>query len=452
MKVLLIDHSGRGHALADLFARTSDDVEVHYAPGCAAIVQPRIVSVPALRLADPGPSDPRPMVEYARAAEIDLVVVSNPVAVAEGFVDHFRAAGLAVVGPDRAAARLESSKVYAKELFRRYGIPTPEHRSFEDPAAARRWVLEAGRPLVVKADGMCGGNGAFVCDDPAHAVAAVEALMVDRVFGAAGDRVVVEERLYGREVSFFALLDGGSFLRLPMALDYPKSDDGNRGVDCAGMGALCPHPLESAELVERIERRVLHPLMQLVAAERLRYTGVIYLGLMLVDGEPHLLEVNARMGDPEAEVVLPRLESDFLDLCHGMLDGSLDRRRLQVGERSFCAVAATQGPTPGYPGWPYGPFERHQEVRGLERVDPARARFFLGQASVGPDGRLVGDGGRVVHVVGFGDTLDEAVENAHSQIRFVEFRGERHRDDIGRIWPWETAGDDVVGAIGGSRC
>jgi phosphoribosylamine---glycine ligase len=453
MKVLLVDHSGRGHAFADLFARTGGEIEVHYAPGCAAIREPRIVSVPSLALSDPGPSDPRPMVDYAREVGVDLVLVSNPVAVAEGFVDHFREAGLAVIGPDRAAARLESSKVEAKELFRRYGIPTPAHRSFDDPEAARRYVREVDGPVVVKADGMCGGNGAFVCDGVEDASAALTSLMVHRVFGGAGERVVVEERLYGREVSFFALLDGSSWLRLPMALDYPKSDDGNRGVDCAGMGALCPHPLESADLVERIERRILHPLMELIAAERLLYTGVVYLGLILVDDEPYLLEINARMGDPEAEVVFPRLENDFSDLCRAILDRSLHQRRLRSNGRCFCSVAATQGPTPGYPGWPYGPFERHLEVRGHERVDAARARVFLGQATVLSDGRLVGAGGRVVHVVGFGESIGEAVENAHSQIACVEFRGERHRSDIGRVLPWEPTGaGDLDAARPGTPC
>lgn len=431
--LLLVDHSGRGHATADLFVRTNPEVIVHYAPGCAAVDHERILARPGLKMDDPGP-----MVDYALTEDIDLVYVSNPVTIAAGFVDAFRVAGLPVVGPDRRAARIESSKVEAKALFERYGIPSPEHASFDDVSAAMDYVQTCSHQVVVKADGMCGGNGAYVCDDADEALAALDELMVRRVFGEAGDRIVVERRHYGREVSFFALVDGEHHLTLPMALDYPRSDDGNLGVDSAGMGALSPHPLETVELVGKIETSLLGPVMRLIATEALDYTGVIYLGCMLVDGEPMLLEINARMGDPEAEVVFPRIETDFVALSWAMAGGTLDRHDLDVNGTSFCTISVTQGPTDSeLPGWPYGEHDRGHTVTGIDLVDTSRCRVFLGQATVVGGQGLTTDGGRVVHVCGFGDTMDDAVENAYANVGRIDFPGVRYRTDIGRVPPWQ---------------
>jgi phosphoribosylamine--glycine ligase len=439
MKVLLVDRSGRGHAFADLFVRTSPDTVIHYAPGCARAAGPRLVPHPELTLAAPGP-----MVEHARREGIDLVFVANAQALADGFVDAFRAAGLPVIGPDAAASRLEASKVYSKSLFRKYGIPTPDHEAFEDVEAARDYVRRVPYQVVVKADGLCGGNGAFVCDGVEDALDALDRLMVRRVFGKAGERVVVERRESGPEVSFFALLDGRGHQWLPMARDYPKSDDGGKGVTSGGMGAVCPHPLESPELLAEVEQAILRPLLRCIEGEGLRYNGVIYLGCMLVDGRPVLLEVNARMGDPEAEVVLPRIESDFAGTCAAILEQRIAEHPLRLGDQVFCDVVATQGPTApsrpgdppeGYPGWPFGAFGRHYPITGLEEVDTRRCRVFLGEATVLPGGELVSDGGRVLHVVGFGRDVEEAAANSYDNIRRIHFEGMRYRTDIGGPTP-----------------
>jgi phosphoribosylamine--glycine ligase len=432
MKILLVDRSGRGHAFADLFSRTNEEATIWYAPGCPAITTPRVISRPELSLADPGP-----MVRFATDEKVDLVFVANTMALADGFVDAFRAAGLPVIGPDRAASRLETSKIYSKGLFARHGIPSPAFAAFDDPEEARRHVRSVPYQVVVKADGLCGGNGAFVCDDEAEAFAAIDRLMVQRIFGDAGARIVVEERIAGREVSFFVLLDGEGYLLLPMALDYPKSDDGNRGVVSAGMGALSPHPLESAELSGRVEKEILLPLLRLILNEKLHYNGVIYLGCMLVEGRPHLLEINARMGDPEAEVIFPRVESDFTGICQAILGRRLSQTSLRLNDRVCCDVVATQGPTEGYPGWPFGAFSRHHPISGLDAVDPSRCRVFLGEAQVLPEKGLVTDGGRAVHLVGLGATVEEAAANAYEGISHVRFEGIRYRRDIGRVMPWE---------------
>lgn len=445
MKILLVDHSGRGHAFADLFSRTNSDVVVHYAPGCAAITTDRVRSVPQLHWVDPDA-----MVKYSRRERIDLVFVSNAEALSKGLVNVLRKAGFLVIGPSRGASRLEVSKSYAKELFARYGIPSPEYQSFDDVDDARTYARTAPYRVVVKADGPCGGNGAFVCDTVTDALQAIDRLMVDRIFGAAGQRVVIEKRIYGQEFSFFALVDGEGFVTLPMALDYPKSDDGNRGVITGGMGSISHHPLESRELIAKVEGHILRPLLRCIGEQELRYSGPIYLGCMLVEGEPYLLEVNVRMGDPEAQVVLPRIESDFVTLCQAILDQRIADQKLVLNDLHFCDTAATQGPTKRgcpegpeghFPGWPFGAFGRNFPVTGLDTVDLSQCRVFIGQATYLPGRGLVTDGGRVLHVVGFGDSPRQAAEHSQAGIRNISFEGIRYRHDIGFVMPWEEAVD-----------
>lgn len=440
--ILLVDHSGRGHAFADLFARTNTDVTVHYAPGCGAIDEDRIVPVQKLRL-----SDPAPMVAYAKEIEADLVFVANANALADGFVDAFRAAGLPTVGPDRAAARLESSKIFTKQLCVRNNIPTAPFHAFDDRDAAVEHVRRTGAPIVVKADGLCGGNGAFVCETVPDAIAAIDRLMADREFGASGDRVVVEEKLIGRELLFFALVSGTDYRMLPMAVDYPRSDDGNQGVLSGGMGSFSPHPVETPELVGKFTEQILEPLLGAVAEEGIDYIGVLYVGCMLVGDQLQLLEINVRMGEPEAEVLLPRITSDFTAVCDAMLAHRLgDAAPLVIRDEFLCDVVATQGPTERivdgkpdgrYPGWPFGEHGSHYPITGVDRVDREQCRVFFGQASTLPELGLVTDGGRCLHVVGRGSTLAEAAERAYRGMAEIDFAGIRYRNDIGKVMPWD---------------
>jgi phosphoribosylamine--glycine ligase len=455
-QILLVDHSGRGHAFADLFVRTNVDVTVHYAPGCAAITAERIVSVPWLTLADPGP-----MVAYAREQGVEFVLVANAVALADGFVDAFRAGGLPVIGPDRNAARLESSKIFTKELCAKYGIPVARNESFDDAERAREYVRERAAPVVVKADGLCGGNGSFVCDTVQAALDAIDTLMVERVFDTAGDRVVIEDKLIGQELLFFALVDGLGHLLLPMAVDYPRSDDGNRGVMSGGMGSFSPHPADNPHTRALFETQILRPVLAACEAEALAMTGVIYIGCMLVDGQLYLLEINVRMGEPEAEVVLPRIDTDFVAVCRALLSRRLDAMApLTVRDTVYCNVVATQGPTRQisggrskgwYRGWPYGRHGRNYPITGLDRIDERHCQVFLGQASVNPEKGLVTDGGRCLHVVGRGATLDDAVARAYEGIALIDFNGIRYRTDIGRILPWQEPVDDDRGGTGDPR-
>jgi phosphoribosylamine--glycine ligase len=458
-KVLLVDRSGRGHAYADLLVRTNPEVRVIYAPGCAAIAHARIRSVPELTL-----DDPRPYVELAIKEQVDFALVGNTLALAAGFVDAFRDRQIPVIGPDKAAGRLETSKIYGKLLCQKYGIPVADFAWFADAAEARAHVERVGAPVVVKADGLCGGNGSFVCDSVEEAVRAIDLMMGQKSCGAAGDRVVIERKLEGRELSIFAVVDGHDFTLLPMALDYPKSDDGNRGVTCGGVGAVSPHPLESDRDLRREQEQLMRAVMRCIVAEGLTYTGVIYLGCMLTQAGLVVLEINVRLGDPEAEVVLPRITSDFMRTCQAVFDGDLGRQRIDLDTLTYCDVVATQGPTPKgvngriagqYPGWPYGEFGRHYPISGLDRVDVTRSRIFMGEALQHRDLGLVSDGGRVLHVVGFGADAAQAAQHAYANIAQIVFEGIRYRTDIGTVWPWEPpmepASVTLPSKEGGSR-
>jgi len=438
---MVVDRCGRGHSLAAAVARTNATAEVHYVPGCDGLGHPRIQSAQNLDLKDSGA-----LVEYARRQKIELVVVANVMALAQGMVDAFQEAEFPVVGPNRFSAQLEASKVFAKRLFKKYGLPTPDHESFTEKSAAVDFLRKNPEFRVVKADGLCGGNGAFVCDTLEDGLEAVERLMERRIFGDSGNQVVIERRIRGRELSFFAILDHGGWLTLPMALDYPKADDGNRGPISGGMGALSHHPAETPDLVSRIEERILRPLTELIRSEGLRYSGFIFLGIMVCNGEPMLLETNVRMGEPEAEVILPRIESDLTEIWQATTRGKVSSCGLKLNDERLCNVVATQGPVREttelgedvvVPGWPFGRLGIGQSVRGIERIDPSRCHLFVGEARQGPRGTLVSDGGRVLHVVGRGMSAQEARRNAYENIGLIWFEGMRYRHDIGAVMPWE---------------
>jgi phosphoribosylamine--glycine ligase len=428
--VIVVDYSGRGHAIVDLFVRTDPDVTVHYLPGCEAIKQDRVVSQPQLAF-----DDPAPMVQYAKDVKADLVLVGHPRALAAGYTDRFLEAGFAVISPTERAAMLETSKDYTKRLCAKYGIRTAAHRTFDDADEAIDHIREVGAPIVIKGDTSCQGNGVFVCHTVRDAVAAVERLMVRRDFGPGGDRVVIEEFLDGKELLYFALVGGDNYLLLPSAVDYPRSEDGNRGPMCGGMGAFSPAPYETPVDIARFERQMMRPLMTAIAGEGLDYFGFIYLDCMLVGDQLYLIEINARMGDPEAEVVLPRITSDFGATCTALLDGRV--LPLTISDEHFVDVAATQGPTPGYQGWPYGAVGRGYPITGLDTVTPESCRVFYGAARTLPDGTLATDGGKCLHFTGSGATRAEARANAYRGIAGVHFAGIRYRTDIAETMPWD---------------
>ena len=437
-RVMLVDRSGRGHALADLFVRTNENVEVLYAPGCTAITHDRIKSFPALNL-----TDMDGLIKVAKDYQADFALISNAAGLANGYVNAFWAAGIPAIGPDKEASKLESSKSYAKNICAKYGVPVADFAIFTDPHAAKEYINQVGYDVVVKADGLCGGGGSYVCSSVSHATSVVDELMIEKVHGDAGNTIVVEKKLPGIELSFFALYDGKSFAALPMALDYKRADDGNVGVNGGGMGAISPHPLESDELTEMLHVQILKPLAAAINGEGLNYKGPIYIGSMLSEGSLKVLEINVRLGDPETEAVAPRIQSDFTEVCLKVLGGQLSQSDIIVSPQFSCNVVATQGKTQQltaegrskgwYKGWPYGRYGKGYPISGLENID-GQCKVFFGEAAHSLEKGLVSDGGRVIHVVGMGLTREESISLAYQNIRHVVFEGTRNRNDIGTIY------------------
>ena len=437
-KVLLIDCSGRGHALADLFSRTDETVTVYYAPGTPAVEHERIVRAPQVSLDDPDTA-----IRFLRSNPVEFVFVAHIDALCLGYVDALKAAGVAVIGPNKAASRLESSKAVTKAVLQKYGIATARYQTFDEPNLAKQYIELAPYDVVVKADGLTDGDGAYVCFDKASAISTVDALMVQHARGDSGQRIVVEERLEGVEISFFALFDSEGFLQFPTALDYKRSDDGDFGINCEGMGSLSPHPYESHDLQDLARKEVFEPLHAAIQQEGLDYTGFIYAGAMLCPDGLKVLEINARFGDSEAEVVFPRVQSSFFDLCRHVLQQRIGTADLKLDENCYCNVVASQGaaegrhqgqPDVGLPGWPYGAFETGFPISGIGDLDPAGCRLFFANVDQDDQGRLITTGGRVLHVVGTGPSHDEAIGNAYTNIKKLAFKGLRYRHDIGVLY------------------
>lgn len=427
-RVLVVDSTGRGHAICDLFVRTNPDVVIYYGPGCDVIEHERILPAPSVSLTDPDTA-----LEFLRRTPVEFVFVANIDALATGYVDVLVRAGHRVIGPRASAAALESSKARGKQFCLDHGIPVAEFEVFTDAEKAREYVRGLSQ-CVVKTDGLTpDGDGSVVCGGAAEAVAAV-----DRLAAQAGGelRLLVEERLTGPEVSVLALLDGTVALIFPLAMDYKRTLDGDLGKNCDGMGSISPHPADSPELRALLRATLLEPLLHGLADEGLEFTGFVYLGAMLTPRGPVLIEINARFGDSEAEAVLPGVRSDFTALCRAVLTGELDRHELDVDGLARCSVALVQGSVDdsaaALPGWPFGAFAAGQPVRGLDAVDPGEASVFYANLRRDEHDRVVTAGGRVLHVVGAGSCPEQAHERAYRQLRHIEYAGRRVRSDIGR--------------------
>ncbi len=428
-RVLVIDSTGRGHAICDLFVRTDPEVVVYYGPGCDVVSHPRISVVPEISLRDPATA-----LAFLSANPVELVFVSNIDALSIGYADALRAHGHRTIGPSKAAAELESSKERGKQFCLSSGMATAKHRSFTDSQEAKSYVRSLPYACVVKVDGLCkNGDGSVVCDTAEEALAAIDRFAEQ--FGEAL-RLVVEQRLRGTEISIFALLDGESYLMFPTAMDFKRTLEGDDGINCDGMGSIAPHPMISPELEGLLRRSLLDPMLAGLRAEGLDFTGFIYVGAMLTDEGPHVIEINTRFGDSEAEVVLPSVQSNFFALSTSILERKLAEQELVVDELIRCSVALTQGcldarDPAALPGWPFGAFESGQPVRGLDAVDQEEVALFYANLRKDSTGQPSTCGGRVLHVVGKGKIFDEAQERAYRQISHIGFPGMRFRNDIG---------------------
>jgi phosphoribosylamine--glycine ligase len=418
-KVLVVGRGGREHALAWRLTRSARVAKVFVAPGNAGTARDaENVAIPA--------NDTAKLVRFAQKEKIDLVVVGPEEPLTLGLVDALQAAGVRVFGPTKAAAQVEGSKVFAKKLMHRADVPTAEFRVFDRPDHARNWIESRNFPLVVKADGLAAGKGVVVCKDAAEALKAVERIMVREEFGReAGRQVVIEKRLQGEELSLLALVSGRTILPLPPTQDHKAAFDGDQGPNTGGMGAYCPAPLGTPELLKQAEEHVFVPTVHALKRDHTPFRGLLYAGVMQTNQGPRVLEFNARFGDPETQPLLMRLRSDLYDLLEAVADDRLgDLPELDWDPRPAVCVVLAAG---GYPG----KYETGRLVSGLEAADamPDVKVFHAGTKLDGP--AVLTDGGRVLGVTALGATLADARDRVYEAVARIKFHGMHYRKDIG---------------------
>ena len=419
MKILIVGGGGREHALAWKIAKSPKVSKIYCAPGNAGIAQiAECVPIGAMefeRLAD-----------FAAEKGIDLTVIGMDDPLAGGIVDVFEGRGLKVFGPRKNAAILEGSKAFSKDLMKKYNIPTAAYETFDDPDEAYAYLSRNNRyPVVLKADGLALGKGVLICKDETEALEGAAAIMEEKRFGEAGARMVVEEFMTGREVSVLSFTDGRVIRPMTSAQDHKRAGDGDTGLNTGGMGTFSPSPFFTKELEKQCMEQIFQPTVDAMAAEGREFKGVIFFGLMLTEDGPKVLEYNARFGDPEAQVVLPRMENDIVDVMEACVDGTLDQIELVFSDNAaVCVVLASDG----YPLH----YEKGFEISGLENFRDEDGRFVFHAASAVKDGKIVTNGGRVLGVTALGDDLKTARKRAYEAAALVDFENRYCRSDIGK--------------------
>lgn len=420
MKVLIVGGGGREHAIAVSMKKSKRVEKLYCVPGNAGIAQ----------IAECEPSigvmDFDRIVAYAKEKEVDLVFVAPDDPLVGGLVDRMEAEGFRTFGPRADAAILEGSKAFSKDLMKKYHIPTADYETFDDPEKALEYLETAKLPIVLKADGLALGKGVLICETLEEARAGVREIMTDKHFGSAGNRMVIEEFMTGREVSVLSFVDGKTVKPMTSAQDHKRAKDGDQGLNTGGMGNFSPSPFYTPEVDEFCRKYIYQPTVDAMAAEGREFKGVIFFGLMLTPEGPKVLEFNARFGDPEAQVVLCRMKNDIMDVIDACIDGTLDQVDLQFEDNAaVCVVLASDG----YPV----SYEKGFEITGLERFEGKEGYYcFHAGSRLDDKGRIVTNGGRVLGVTAKGATLKEARAKAYEAAEWVSFANKYMRHDIGK--------------------
>ncbi len=416
MKVLVIGGGGREHSLVWKIAQSPKVSKVFCAPGNPGISE-------LAECIDIASDQTSQLCEFAVKEDIGLTVVGPEAPLVDGIVDAFSKHNLKVFGPDKKAAILEDSKVFSKLLLRKHGIPTADFKCFDDHGQARNYVLSRGAPIVVKADGLSKGKGVFVCKTNDEALQAVDSVMKDRVFGNAGDQVVIEECLIGEEVSLLAFTDGRTIVPMESSQDHKTVYDGDKGPNTGGMGAYSPVPIMTSELYRGVEKDILVPTVHAMNKEGRPYKGVIYIGLMITSAGPMVLEFNVRFGDPEAQVILTRMKSDIVPIMLATISGDLDNVDLEwLPQASVCVVMASGG----YPGQ----YDNGKEIKGLDSLNNQEGISAFHAGTKSENGKIVTNGGRVLNVVACGADIKEAQKKVYEAVGRISFDGAHYRRDI----------------------
>ena len=420
MKVLIVGSGGREHAIAWKIAQSDRVEKIYCAPGNAGISEvAECVPIGAMEFDR--------LVEFAKEKEIDLTVIGMDDPLVGGVVDKFEEAGLRVFGPRKNAAILEGSKAFSKNLMKKYGIPTAAYETFTDPEAAISYLKTAKMPIVLKADGLALGKGVLICETREEAVEGVKTLMTDKKFGDAGNEIVIEEFMTGREVSVLSFVDGNIVKIMSSAQDHKRAKDGDEGLNTGGMGNFSPSPFYTKEVDEFCKKYIYQPTVDAMKAEGRPFKGIIFSGLMLTEDGPKVLEYNARFGDPEAQVVLPRLENDIIEVFEACIDGTLDQVDLKFDNdrATVCVILASDG----YPV----EYKKGYPISGLEKFKGLDGYYvFHSGTKFDENGQIVTNGGRVLGVTANGATLKEARENAYKAAEWVNFENKYMRHDIGK--------------------
>ena len=418
MKVLIVGSGGREHAIAWKVARSPRVEKIYCAPGNAGIEEyAECVNIGAMEF--------EKLAAFAKEKEIDLTVIGMDDPLVGGVVDVFEKEGLRVFGPRANAAILEGSKAFSKDLMKKYHIPTAAYENFNDPQAALAYLETAKFPIVLKADGLALGKGVLICNNLEEAKAGVKTIMLDKQFGASGNCMVIEEFMTGREVSVLSFVDGKTIKTMTSAQDHKRAGDGDTGLNTGGMGTFSPSPFYTKEIDEFCQKHIYQPTVDAMAAEGREFKGIIFFGLMLTAEGPKVLEYNARFGDPETQVVLPRMKTDIVDVFEACIDGTLDETELEFEDNAaVCVVLASAG----YPV----KYEKGFVIRGLENFADKDGYYVFHAGSKRTDEGIVTNGGRVLGVTATGKDLKEARANAYEAVNWIDFDNKYYRHDIGK--------------------
>lgn len=418
MKILIVGSGGREHTIAVCAAKSPRVDKIYCAPGNAGIGQiAECVPIGAMEF--------HKLVAFAKEKAIDLTIVGMEDPLVGGLVDEMEAAGLRVFGPRKNAAILEGSKAFSKDLMKKYQIPTAAYESFDDPEKALAYLEGAKLPVVLKADGLALGKGVLICETLEEAREGVRTIMEDKKFGTAGDRMVVEEFMTGREVSVLSFVDGKTIRTMPSAQDHKRALDGDQGLNTGGMGSFSPTPFYTEEVDAFCKEHIFQATVDAMAAEGRPFTGVIFFGLMLTEEGPRVLEYNARFGDPEVQTVLPRMKNDLIDVVEACIEGRLDQVELSFEENAaVCVILASEG----YPV----SYEKGFVIEGLENFEKKDGYYCFHAGTRLENDKIVTNGGRVLGVTAKGATLKEARANAYAATEWVRFDNQYMRHDIGK--------------------
>ena len=418
MKVLIVGSGGREHAIAWKVAQSPKVDKIYCAPGNAGIAEyAECVPISAMEFDK--------LAAFAKEHEVDLTVIGMDDPLVGGIVDVFEAQGLRVFGPRKNAAILEGSKAFSKDLMKKYNIPTAAYETFTDPHKALEYLQTAKMPIVLKADGLALGKGVLICNTLEEAQAGVKEIMEDKKFGSAGNQMVIEEFMTGREVSVLSFVDGDTIRIMTSSQDHKRALDGDQGLNTGGMGTFSPSPFYTKEVEEFCSEHIYQATVDAMAAEGREFKGVIFFGLMLTEEGPKVLEYNARFGDPEAQVVLPRMKNDLIEVVEACIDGTLDQVDLQFEDNAaVCVVLASEG----YPV----SYEKGFPIQGLEEFNKHEGYYCFHAGTKLQDGQIVTNGGRVLGVTAKGKDLKEARANAYAATEWVQFENKYMRHDIGK--------------------